>query len=64
MLRLNRASQRYAGQEAPHGTAQDRSGFAVTGSLRQKDLFCEVIGFGDAPLPLGLFFSETQSLGI
>ena len=23
MLRLNRASQRYAGQEAPHGTAQD-----------------------------------------
>ena len=24
MLRLNRASQRYAGQEASHGTAQDR----------------------------------------
>ncbi|MCE2453564.1 MAG: hypothetical protein J4F48_12245 [Nitrospinae bacterium] len=27
------ASQRYAGQEAPHGTVQDRSGFAGTGSL-------------------------------
>ncbi len=24
MLRLNRASQRYAGQEAPHGTAKDK----------------------------------------